>query len=412
MCKTVSVNVFTGEPRFYSGQELRNHLRDLVIGSTKIDIASAWVSASATLQLLNSDGTRAKVRIVVGVGGYNTDPVVLKKLDSRSNIELKIHGTATSTPLFHPKLYSFQQAHFVRMIIGSMNLTKAGATQNIESMLSITCKKEQIDQEFERFWNSPDVVPFASFDLRDYDVKRRTVLAAVKAANATDVLDADVAESAESRVEINALKEDWSAFLKGLKNSQNGIDDYRTVLGVRQQLIGRDWSRDFTKTELAIMFGLPPYCAFGHLSALNRNQSKFQGPENLIKRQQIGNGLKAAAKLTHFNAPIVEGIVRQLLEVPFCKAALTTRLLVLARPDFFVVVNVKSFEGLQDLYGLKGTNLDFSASNYIKLLQQIHSTGWYRSPEPQDAFEREVWQARASLVDALVYREKFVESDD
>ena len=406
------MNVFTGELRFYSGQELRSHFRDLVIGSSKIDIASAWVSESVISQLLNSDGTKAKVRIVVGVGGYSTDPVVLKKLDSRSNIELKIHGTATSTPLFHPKLYSFQQAHFVRMLIGSMNLTKAGTTQNIESMLSIACKQEQIAQEFERFWNSPEAIPFASFDLRDYEVKRRTMLAAVKAANAMDVLDVDVAESAESRVEVNALKEDWSTFLNGLRNSKNGLDDYRTVLGVRQQLIGRDWSRDFTKTELAIMFGLPPYYAFGHLPALNQNQNKFQGPDNLIKRQQIGNALKAAVKLTHFNAPIVEGIIRQLLEVKGCKAALTTRLLVLARPDLFVVVNAKSFEGLQELYGLKGTNLDFSASNYIKLLQHIHSTGWYRSPEAEDAFEREIWQARASLVDALAYREKFVESDD
>jgi HKD family nuclease len=406
------MNVFTGEPRFCSGQELRNHLRDLIVGSSKIDIASAWVSESAISQLLNSDGTKAIVRIVVGVGGYSTDPVILKALDSRPNIELKIHGTATSTPLFHPKLYSFRHAHFVRTLIGSMNMTKAGATQNIESMLSIACKQEQIDQEFERFWNSPDVVPFASFDLLDYEVKRRTVLAAVKAASATDVLDADVVVSAESRVEVNALKEDWSTFLNGLKNSKNGIEDYRTVLEVRQELIGRDWSRDLTKTELAIMFGLPPYYAFGHLPALNQNQNKFQGPDNLIKRQQIGNALKAAMKLTHFNAPIVEGIVRQLLEVPFCKAALTTRLLVLARPDLFVVVNLKSFEGLQELYGLKGTNLDFSASNYVKLLQQIQSTGWYRSPEPEDASESEVWQARASLVDALVYREKFGGSDD
>jgi len=348
----------------------------------------------------------------VGVGGYYTDPVVLKKLDSRSNIQLKIHGTATSTPLFHPKLYSFQQGHFVRTLIGSMNLTKAGATQNIESMLSIACKQEQIDQEFERYWNSSDALPFASFDLLNYEVKRRTVLAAVKSANATDMLDADVAESAESRVEVNALKEGWSTFLNGLQNSQNGIADYRRVLSVRQELIERDWSRDLTKTELAIMFGLSPYYAFGHLPALNQNQSKFQGPENLIKRQQIGNALKAAVKLTHFNAPIVEGIVRQLLDVPFCKAALTTRLLVLARPDFFVVVNVKSFKGLQELYGFKGTNQDFSASNYVKLLQHIHSTGWYRSPEPDDAYEREVWQARASLVDALVYREKFGKSDD
>ena len=160
------------------------------------------------------------------------------------------------------------------------------------------------------------------------------------------------------------------------------------------------------------MFGLPPFTAFGYLPALNRNQAQFQGTRNLEKRLEIGRALKRAAEITHFNAPIVAGIVRQLLRLDYCKAALTTRLLVLAKPDFFVVVNKKSFRGLRKDYGLVGSNLDFDAANYVKLLEQIYTTKWYRSPEPDDPSERELWQARAALVDALVYRESAGDDDD
>jgi hypothetical protein len=357
------------------------------------------------LKLLVSQGVKAPIRMVVGVGGYTTDPMVLKKLGTHPNVTLKIHG-GPEPPLFHPKLYVFQHQHFRRALVGSMNFTNAGTTQNIESMLSIEDKHSAAGQEFERFWGSPHSVAFEQFDLATYEVKRRALLAAVKVAGAADVLEADVATSADSRIEVDVLKEGWEVFLNELKNAPHGLDDSLRVLRVREQFIGRDWSKEFTKDELDIMFGGADYYAFGRLSVLRQNQGHFQGSENLQTRKEIGVILDKVSKLRHFHRPIVRGLVQQLLDLSYFGAALSTRLLVLAKPDVFVVVNGKSFEGLQDRFGLFVTNHNFKADSYVALLEEIHSKPWYKSPEPEDPVERELWQARASLIDVLVYREK------
>jgi hypothetical protein len=399
------VYAFSGDQRFYFGDELRKHFRILIESASKIDIATAWVSDSNILKLLVSDGIKASIRMVVGVGGYATDPVVLKKLGTHPNIKLKIHG-GPEPPLFHPKLYLFEQQHFRRALIGSMNFTSAGTTKNIESMFSTSNTSGSSGPEFERFWSSPQAIPFAQFDLRSYEEKRRTMLAAVKAAGAAEVLEEDVAASAENQVEIDALKEGWQEFLDELRNAANGLDDSLKVLRARQQFIGRAWPKEFTKDELDIMFGIAPYYAFGNLKQLKQNQSHFQGSQNSGVRKEIGAILGKVSKLQQFQGPIVKGLVQQLLEVYYLGPALATRLLVLARPDLFVVVNRKSFEGLQERFGIFVTNDDFKVESYVRLLEKIHSQPWFKSPEPEDAVERELWQARVALIDVLVYREK------
>ncbi len=403
------MNAFSADPHFCSGDELRKHLRLLIESSSKIDIATAWVSDSNILKLLVSDGIKASTRMVVGVGGYMTDPVVLKTLGTRPSVALRIHG-GPEPPLFHPKLYLFQHQHFHRTLIGSMNFTNAGTTKNIESMFSTNNTNGSATTEFERYWKSPQAMPFDQFDLKSYEEKRRAMLAAVKAAGWAEVLEEDVAASAESQVGIDILKEGWKAYVQQLIASHH-LEGHRQVLAVRKQFIARDWSKDFTEDELKIMFGISPYYAFGSLKQLKLNESQFQGSVNIARRKEIGAILDKVSKLQHFQGPIVKGLVEQLMGVPYCKSALATRLLILARPDWFVVVNKKSFEGLQAKFGLFVTNDDFKAESYVALLEKIHSQPWFQSPEPEDPPERELWRARVALIDVLVYREK-PESDD
>ena len=287
-----------------------------------------------------------------------------------------------------------------------MNLTDAGTTSNVESMLSFDDRDKKALLEFERFWNSDRSVPFAAFDLKAYEIARKARLAAIKDAGASDVLDQDVAASAQSGYEADILMEDWAAFVLKLRAIPNGIEGYRRVLSKRQQFLGRNWSSDFSEADLDFMFGVNPYAAYGRLVQLKQSQAQYQGENNRWKRRQMGEALAAAAKLQGLEKPLVKKVVTQLLEIPFCKAALATRLLVIARPDFFVIVNRKSFEGLRDRFRFLGSDHDFDANKYVDLLEKIHSQPWYRSPEPEDQIEKQLWVARASLVDMLVYREK------
>ena len=62
---------------------------------------------------------------------------------------------------------------------------------------------------------------------------------------------------------------------------------------------------------------------------------------------------------------MVEGIVKQLLDVPYCGPALATRLLVLTRPDLFVIVNEKSFSKLFKRFDVAISDVQFTERTYV-----------------------------------------------
>jgi len=80
--------------------------------------------------------------------------------------------------------------------------------------------------------------------------------------------------------------------------------------------------------------------------------------------------------------------------------AFATRLLALARPDGFIVLNNKSGEWLRAASGLSFTN---NKRLYPELIQWLWQQEWYLAPEPGDPDERRAWKLRAALLDAYAY---------
>lgn len=54
----------------------------------------AWISESGILKLLVSAGTKPSIRLVVGAGGYMTDPVELKEPGTHPSVALKFYDAA------------------------------------------------------------------------------------------------------------------------------------------------------------------------------------------------------------------------------------------------------------------------------------------------------------------------------
>jgi hypothetical protein len=75
-----------------------------------------------------------------------------------------------------------------------------------------------------------------------------------------------------------------------------------------------------------------------------------------------------------------------------------TRLLALARPDGFVVVNKKSVEWLRLATGLP---LARKKRSYRYLLEWLNRQAWYQAAEPMEPLERRLWRIRAALLDAF-----------
>jgi hypothetical protein len=396
--------------KFVSGPQLAARFTELIQRSRKIDIAVAWISNCPGIQTLRKFAERedVKVRIVTGVGGYLTDPDVLEKIAKWA--DLRIHGKATGC-LFHAKLYIFSPASEQVVWIGSANLTNSGFTTNVESVLEIRTHDEVADKEFERFWLSKSAVPFSQFDIEAYAAGRTELERTVANTIAASLLPSEMAAGESGDI----LKASWNTYVAelrnvGMKNSDSfRLSNWLQVLDERQMLIGRQWALDFNKKELELMYGKGLYAPFGRLTAIN--QGKFLGASGKKRRLQLGAALAEAVKLKSFQEPIVQKIFENMSAIDGCGPALITRLLTLARPDLFLVVNKKSFAGLAKRFQVPVPQ-KITAKLYAELLRRVQEQPWWKSAEPMAEEDRLLWSYRAALIDPLVYRENASSYDD
>jgi hypothetical protein len=93
-------------------------------------------------------------------------------------------------------------------------------------------------------------------------------------------------------------------------------------------------------------------------------------------------------------------IVDELCQIRGIGCAFATRLLTIARPDCFIVLNNKSKDWLQKATGL---SLAGKGRSYTELLRWLSRQQWFRAPTPRDETERRIWNIRAALLDAFAY---------
>lgn len=119
-------------------------------------------------------------------------------------------------------------------------------------------------------------------------------------------------------------------------------------------------------------------------------------------RERVLVLLKKARDLKLSTIPIIGGdILAEMMSIRGLGRSFATRLLALARPDGFIVLNNKSTEWLRQATGLE---LGSGQRAYNDLLRWVARQRWHGSPEPVDALEKRLWQLRAALVDAFAYR--------
>lgn len=108
-----------------------------------------------------------------------SEPRALEKLNSLSNITLKIYDSESSGEGFHTKGYIFRNEEVYRIIIGSSNMTGGALKQNYEWNTKIVSTidgevSKQIIEEFERLWESPYARDFDDF-IEEYKQKYQII---------------------------------------------------------------------------------------------------------------------------------------------------------------------------------------------------------------------------------------------
>lgn len=97
-----------------------------------------------------------------------SEPRALEKLNSLSNITLKMYDVEAADEGFHTKGYIFRKDEIYRIIIGSSNITSAALTSNREWNTKLISTKQgqmtkEIIAEFNELWNSKYALSFDEF---------------------------------------------------------------------------------------------------------------------------------------------------------------------------------------------------------------------------------------------------------
>ena len=140
-----------------------NSLKDELRNCDEFIISSAFITLSGIIPLLEEfkflEANNIKGKILTTDYLYFTEPKALRKLQSFSNIEVKLYSHKNDG--FHTKGYIFKKDDSYRAIVGSSNLTMNALSVNKEWNVEFTSLDEgemfgDLKHEFESLWDSAD----------------------------------------------------------------------------------------------------------------------------------------------------------------------------------------------------------------------------------------------------------------
>ena len=140
-----------------------NSIKDELRNCDEFIISSAFITLSGIIPLLEEfkflEANNINGKILTTDYLYFTEPKALRKLQSFSNIEVKLYSHKNDG--FHTKGYIFKKDDSYRAIVGSSNLTMNALSVNKEWNVEFTSLDEgemfgDLKHEFESLWDSAD----------------------------------------------------------------------------------------------------------------------------------------------------------------------------------------------------------------------------------------------------------------
>ena len=164
-------------PQFVSnnykeGKKVLSSVEDELLACDRFQISVAFITMSGITPLLQTLKELEKRNIPGEILTTNylnfSEPRALEKLNSLSNITLKMYDVEAADEGFHTKGFIFRKDEIYRIIIGSSNITSAALTSNREWNTKLISTKQgqmtkEIIAEFNELWNSKYALSFDEF---------------------------------------------------------------------------------------------------------------------------------------------------------------------------------------------------------------------------------------------------------
>lgn len=165
------------KPQFISnnhkqGKKVLSSIEDELMVCDRFRISVAFITMGGitpllqTLKELEKRGVRGEI-LTTNYLDFN-EPKALEKLNSLSNITLRMYDVEAAGEGFHTKGYIFKKDEIYRIIIGSSNMTRTALTTNREwNTRIVSTEKGEIAQniveEFNELWSSEYTFEYDEF---------------------------------------------------------------------------------------------------------------------------------------------------------------------------------------------------------------------------------------------------------
>lgn len=165
------------KPQFLSnnykaGRKVLSSIEEELMQCEQFQISVAFITMSGiepllqTLKELEQQGIPGEI-LTTNYLSFS-EPEALEKLNSLSNITLKMYDVEQMEEGFHTKGYIFKRDEIYRIIIGSSNMTSMALTSNQEWNTKIVSAEQgelakEILDEFQELWNSKYALNFDDF---------------------------------------------------------------------------------------------------------------------------------------------------------------------------------------------------------------------------------------------------------
>lgn len=387
-------------------QQLLKHFLSLLDQYPKYYFATAWAGlpSQVTEKLLKNSSRIMK--FAVGIHFYQTDPKFFCKFMAINNLRAVLQASGT----FHPKVYLFMKDRKNwTLLMGSANFTKAAFSVNTEATVLIDSSEANMDfldeamKVITNSWNQGNIVNQTFLDLYTLFWNR--------ARGSHNDLEDEFRLKKLMKDGIGSLMQlRWIDFVAKFPDDienfrkrfemleaarvifQSGRTLMEMSMEERRFLCGNKNKAGVPGTDFYDQFGTN---GKGEFMTLMINGNHF------ISKALDQIPLTGIVTEGHFNAFLASFLLAPKVRTTWVSSA--ARLLALKRPDVFFNItgaNRRKF----CLYFNNTMEHTKDLKNYwLLIVEKIHLSSWYNEDRCTNDFERQLFNARAAILDVLCY---------
>lgn len=371
---------------------------------SKYYIATAWASmgSKASSELVANKNRIAKM--VVGTHFFQTHPNFIEKFMDTNNVRFILK----SDGIYHPKVYLFlNNQHEWECLVGSANFTLSALKRNHEVVIHFGSDDHGAESSLKDLLNTIDIYWLESKTMSSYELdnykniweKNKPKLSSLGGSYGGQ-------QSKDTIVKSDVFSLKWDEYYKKVSGDSLGSFNGRldVLRRVNEYFIEHQSFNKFTELQRKQVAGVVTgsqvnWKWFGSMVGAGKFKNRINTNNEFISEAFEQIPLTGPVGETDYN----RFVGRFKLAFPDGGAgiAIASRLLAMKRPDYFVCLDSQNRAELCKDFGIPA-NVNFD-TYWANIIARILDSVWWSAPRPTNTQEREAWEGRAAMIDAIFY---------